>query len=86
MTFSFSKDIDALPATKIIVDQTPCTDPKQQVNAVTFATELQQGKVCFEEPNTGLANSPTYKTVGTAWSTNEWAVEQENRVGWVTST
>lgn len=86
MTFSFSRDVDALPAVKIIVDGMPCTDPKQQVNAITFPTELQQGKMCFEEPNTGLTVSPTYKTVGSSWSTNEWAVEQENRVGWVTST
>ena len=85
VTFSFSKDVDALPATKIIVDSSPCADPKQQVNAVTFATEFQQASQCFEEPNTKLAKSPTYKMAGNAWSTNEWAVEQENRVGYITA-
>lgn len=52
---------------------------------MTFGTELQQSSTCFEEPNTGLAKSPTYKQVGTAWSTNEWTVEQENRVGYITA-
>ena len=42
--------------------------------------------MCLEEPNTGLTTSLTYKTAGTGWSTNEWAVEQENRVGWIIST
>ena len=74
-TFSFSRDVDALPTTKIVVDQQPCADPKQQVNTVAFPTEYLQDNSCFEEPNIGRVISPSFKTAGSAWSTNEWTVE-----------
>ena len=81
VTFSYSKDVDSLPVIKIVVDRAPCADPYQQTNAVSYPSERESEQACIEEPNTRLKNSPTYKVAGTGWSTNEWAVEQENLIG-----
>lgn len=40
ITFSFSRDMNALPATKIQVDFSPCHDPGIQINFVTYETEI----------------------------------------------
>ena len=38
--FSFSRDVDALPATKLKVEAESCMDADVQINAVAFPTEL----------------------------------------------
>ena len=86
VTFSFSKDYDALPASKIKVESQPCADPTIQLQASTYILELQKDKVCPLEPNLNSRESPSYKVAGNGWSTNEFKVQQDNRVGPILTT
>jgi hypothetical protein len=42
--------------------------------------EIQNKSTCPLEPNLGIQESLSYKVAGLGWTTNEFKVEQENRI------
>jgi hypothetical protein len=78
--FSFSRDFDGLPVTKLVVDNGPCMDSGVQVNVAAYATELQLMGTCPKEQNSALTLNPNFKVAGSGWQTSEAEIERENRV------
>ena len=65
---------------QIQVENQLCMDPNEQQNSVTFGTEFQRAQACSMEPNAKQATNPSYQPIGEVWTTNEFKVEEQNRV------